>query len=195
MQSMRIACHAWAYNNLSLEDAVGTIARLGFRYVDLGSGPQLDVGRAAAYPEAEAANIVRLLERFELNITDLYLMLPYTNSPDPSQREAQLNLFERLIPFAVALGTPGITISAGIVHKDGLDHSLARSVPGQPIADFGIPPISPIPFAAEYSYLPESKGHHQHSQPHQASAEHVPGAADMPASEPPCCPAKPHLQA
>jgi sugar phosphate isomerase/epimerase len=129
MQNMRIACHAWAYNNLPLEDAVGTIARLGFRYVDLGSGPQLDVGRAAAYPEAEAANIVRLLERFELNVTDLYLMLPYTNSPDPSQREAQLNLFERLIPFAVALGTPGITISAGIVHKDGLDHSLARSVP------------------------------------------------------------------
>jgi sugar phosphate isomerase/epimerase len=114
MQSMRIACHAWAYNNLSLEDAVGTIARLGFRYVDLGSGPHLEVGRAAAYPEAEAANILRLLERFELTITDLYLMLPYTNAPDPSQR---------------ALGTPGVTISAGIVHKDGLDHSLARAVP------------------------------------------------------------------
>lgn len=127
--SLQIACHAWAYNNLSLEEAVGTIARLGFRYIDLGSGPHLNVDRAAAYPEAEAVAILRLLERFNLTLTDLYLMLPYTNSPDPAQREAELTLFERLIPFAVALGTPGITISPGIVQKDGPDHSLARAVP------------------------------------------------------------------
>jgi len=126
---MRVACHAWAYNNLSLEDAVGTIARLGFRYIDLGSGPHLDVDRAAAYPEAEAAKILRLLEQFHLTLTDLYLMLPHTNSPDPDYREAELSLFERLIPFAVALGTPGITISPGIVQKDGQDHSLARAIP------------------------------------------------------------------
>jgi len=129
MQSMRIACHAWAYNTLPLEDAVGTIARLGFRYIDLGTGPHLDVGRAAAYPEAEAATILRLLEKFELTLTDLYLMLPHTNAPDPVQRETQLTLFGRLIPFAVALGTPGITVSPGLVHKDGPDHSLARAIP------------------------------------------------------------------
>ncbi len=129
MVSMRIACHAWAYNDLPLEEAVGTIARLGFRCIDLGSGPHLDVHRAAAYPEAEAATILHLLQRFDLTITDLYLMLPYTNAPDPAQREAQLTLFERLIPFAVALGTPGITVSPGLVHQDGPDHSLARAVP------------------------------------------------------------------
>lgn len=126
---MQIACHAWAYNNLPLEEAVGTIARLGFRSIDLGTGPHLDVGRAAAYPEAEAGNILRLLEKFELTLTDLYLMLPYTNSPDPAQRDTQLALFERLIPFAVALGTPGITVSPGLVNKDGPDHSLARAIP------------------------------------------------------------------
>ncbi len=126
---MRIACHAWSFNNLSLEDAVGTIARLGFRALDLGTGPHLDVDRAAASPEAEAARIQRLLDQFHLGLTDLYLMLPYTNSPDPAQRDAQLTLFEHLIPFAVALGTPGVTISPGIVQKDGQDHSLARAVP------------------------------------------------------------------
>jgi hydroxypyruvate isomerase len=126
---MQIACHAWAYNNLSLEDAIGTIARLGFRYIDLGSGPHLDVVRAAAYPEAEASKIRRLLADFNLTLTDLYLMLPYTNSPDPAQRDAGLSLFERLVPFAVALGTPGVTISPGIVQKDGPDDSLARAVP------------------------------------------------------------------
>ncbi|MBN2304304.1 MAG: sugar phosphate isomerase/epimerase [Anaerolineae bacterium] len=129
MQTMQIACHAWAYNNLPLEEAVGTIARLGFRYVDLGSGPHLDINRAAAYPEAEASNIRQLLERFNLTLTDIYLMLPFTNAPDPARREAQLTLFERLVPFAVALGTPGITVSPGIIHKDGQEHSLARAVP------------------------------------------------------------------
>lgn len=124
-----IACHAWSYNNLSLEDAVGTIARLGFRYIDLGTGPHLDVARAAAHPEAEASKIQRLLHQFDLKLSDLYLMLLNTNSPDPGQREMELTLFERLIPFALALGTPGITISPGIIQRDGPDHSLARSIP------------------------------------------------------------------
>lgn len=127
---MQIACHAWAYNNLPLEEAVATIARLGFRYIDLGSGPHLDVNRAAAQPTEEAERIHDLLSEFHLKLTDLYIMLPYTNSPDPAQREADLSLFERLVPFAAALGTPGITVSPGIIQKDGADHSLARAIPG-----------------------------------------------------------------
>ncbi len=129
MHNMEIACHAWAYNNLSFEEAVGTIARLGFRHVDLGTGPHLNTDRAAAYPEAEASNILRLLEQLDLTITDLYIMLPRTNAPDPAQREAQLTLFERLVPFALALETPGITVTPGVIHQDGVDHSLARAVP------------------------------------------------------------------
>ncbi|MBI5957139.1 MAG: sugar phosphate isomerase/epimerase [Chloroflexi bacterium] len=127
--SMRIACHAWAYNNLPLEEAVGTIARLGFRYIDLGTGPHLDAARAAAQPEAEAATILKLLKQFDLVLTDLYLMLPLINAADPAQRETQISLFERLIPFAAALGTPGVTISPGLIQKDGADHSLARAIP------------------------------------------------------------------
>jgi sugar phosphate isomerase/epimerase len=130
MVHFQIACHAWAYNNLPLEEAMGTIARLGFRYIDLGSGPHLDVNRAAAHPETEATAIRQLLDRFALTLTDLYLLLPHINSPDPAQREAQISLFERLVPFAVALRTPGITISPGIVQReDGPEHSLARSIP------------------------------------------------------------------
>ncbi len=129
MSSMPIACHAWAYNNLPLEEAIGTIARLGFRFVDLGSGPHLDVNRAAAQPAAEAEKILQLLHKFSLELTDLYVLLPHINAPEPAKREGQLVLFERLLPFAQALGTPGITVSPGIVQKDGAEHSLARSVP------------------------------------------------------------------
>ncbi len=126
---MLIACHAWGFNNLPVEQAVGTIARLGFRAIDLGTGAHIDAARAANTPEAEATVLRGLLTRFNLALTDLYVMLPHVNAPDPAQREAALDLFERLVPFALALGTPGITISPGIVHKDGHDHSLARSVP------------------------------------------------------------------
>lgn len=129
MSQLRIACHAWAYNNLPFEEACATIARLGFRFIDLGSGPHLDVNRAAAAPHDEAARILAVLAALDLQITDLYLLMPHTNSPDPVQRETHLALFERLIPFATALGTPGITVSPGIIHKDGQDHSMARAVP------------------------------------------------------------------
>lgn len=129
MQAMRIACHAWTFNNLPLEDAVSSVARLGFRYIDLGSGPHLDVRRAAAEPDAQASAVLSLLARFDLTLTDLYLLLPFTNASEPARREAELELFEKLIPFVVALGTPGITVSPGLIHKDGLDPSLARAVP------------------------------------------------------------------
>src|SRR5690606_13062219 len=103
---MLIACHAWGYNDLPLEQAVGTIARLGFRAIDLGTGPHIDVSRAAKTPEAEATVLRGLLARFNLTLTDLYIMLPNVNAPDPEQREAALEQFERLVPFALALGTP-----------------------------------------------------------------------------------------
>ena len=126
---MNIACHAWAFNDRSLEEAIGTIARLGFRNIDLGSGPHIDLERAASQPGQEAQHIRDLLETYQLQLTDLYLMLPYINAADSSRRSAQVALFQRLLPFALALGTPGITISPGILHDDGPDHALARSLP------------------------------------------------------------------
>ncbi|HLA43628.1 MAG TPA: TIM barrel protein, partial [Aggregatilineales bacterium] len=126
---MEIACHAWAYNDRSLEEAVGTIARLGFRNIDLGSGPHLDLDTAATQPARAARRVTSLLEMYHLELTDLYLMLPYINAPEENRRRAQIALFERLLPFAISLGTPGITISPGIQHPDGAEHSLARSLP------------------------------------------------------------------
>jgi len=126
---MELACHSWSYNDLSLEDACGTIARIGFRNIDLGSGPHLDLEEAALHPGSTAEKLRERFEDYELNLTDLYVVLPYINDPDPDRRETQISLFERLLPFALALGAPGITISPGVIHSDGEAHSLARSVP------------------------------------------------------------------
>ncbi len=126
---MQFACHAWAYNNLPLREAIGTIARLGFRSIDLGTGPHIDVMVAAREPEKYGTAVRRVIEDFNLNVTDLYLLLPHVNSADPARRESQLLLFRRLIPFAIELGTPGITVSPGLLQPDGPEHSLARTVP------------------------------------------------------------------
>lgn len=126
---LKIACHAWGFNNLPLRDAVATIARLGFQHIDLGTGPHLDLATAAQNPIEAAERLNLLLADFDLTITDLYLMMPFINAPDADRRERQLKLFESLIPFAEALNTPGITVSPGILHGDGPDHSLARAVP------------------------------------------------------------------
>lgn len=126
---LEIACHTWAYNDDTLEEALGTIARLGFRFVDLGSGPHLDLEVAAKQPGKTAQEIRDLLDFYQLELTDLYVMLPYINAPEPERRAEQVALFKRLLPFALAVGAPGITISPGVQHPDGMAHSLARSLP------------------------------------------------------------------
>lgn len=126
---MHLACHAWAFNHLLLDEALGTIARLGFQAVDIGSGPHLNMEEAIQEPEQTANHIQALLDDFHLRLTDLYIMLPYINAPDSERREQEMVRFEKLIPFITTLGTPGITVLPGVVTEDGPDHALARAIP------------------------------------------------------------------
>ncbi|MEO0560802.1 MAG: sugar phosphate isomerase/epimerase [Chloroflexota bacterium] len=111
---IEFGCHTWGFNDKPLETALGTIARLGFRYVDLGSGPHIDVVEAAAAPAEAAKPILEQLATFNLKISDLYLMLPRISVADDTRRAHEVASFEKLLPFAVALGTPGITVSPGV---------------------------------------------------------------------------------
>lgn len=113
---IEFACHTWAFNDLTLPEALGTIARLGFRYVDIGSGATLNAARAAENPAAVAAEIKGDLAMFNLRLSDLYLMLPRISLDDEDKRQNELTLYRRLIPFAAALGAPGITLSPGLAH-------------------------------------------------------------------------------
>lgn len=108
------ACHTWAFTDLTLMEALGTIARLGFRYVDIGSGSNLNTQRAAEHPRPFAADIRQDLETFNLKVSDLYLMLPRISLADESKRQKDLDLYKALLPFAAALGAPGITLSPGL---------------------------------------------------------------------------------
>ncbi len=125
---LEFACHTWAFNDLTLPEALGTIARMGFRYVDIGSGANLNAARAAERPQAFASEIKQDLQTFNLQLSDLYLMLPRISVDDESRRDADLTLFKNLLPFATELGAPGITLSPGLIHPEEDEDAHDRTI-------------------------------------------------------------------
>lgn len=127
---MEISCHTWAFNDLTLPEALGTIARLGFRYVDIGTGPHLNPARAAnPATRSEVLREIRAdLAAFNLKLADLYFMLPRISVNDEEKRQRDLATFRALLPFAKSLGTPGITVSSGLVHPDEDSEAADRTV-------------------------------------------------------------------
>ena len=125
---MEFACHTWGFHDRTLTEALGTIARMGFRYVDLGTGPHLEINRIAQDPRGAAAEIKRDLDLFNLQLSDVYLMLPRISLADPKQRQRDIDLFKRMLSFLIALETPGVTLSPGLVHPDSDDEATDRTV-------------------------------------------------------------------
>jgi sugar phosphate isomerase/epimerase len=125
---LEFACHSWAFNDFTLPEALATIARLGFRYADIGSGANLNTQRAAENPRKAAEEIRTDLDLFNLKISDLYLMLPRISLPEEDKRQREIELFKSLVPFAAALGTPGITLSAGLAHPAEDEEAHDRAV-------------------------------------------------------------------
>lgn len=125
---IEFACHSWAFSDLTLPEALGNIARMGFRYVDIGTGANLNTARAAENPRKAAADIRADLDLFDLKVSDLYLLLPRISLADEARRQKEIDLFKALVPFAVALGAPGITLSAGLAHPAEDEDAWSRTV-------------------------------------------------------------------
>jgi sugar phosphate isomerase/epimerase len=156
-----IACHTWSFHDLTLPEALGTIARLGFRAVDIGSGGGWNIANAIRDPRGAAAEIISDLRLFNLRLTDLYLMLPRISVENDEQRSKDVETFVGLLPFASALAAampvaPGITVSPGVAHKPPPDEpydeaAFARSIESldamlAAARDFGLPvSIEPHP--------------------------------------------------
>jgi sugar phosphate isomerase/epimerase len=125
---VEFSCHTWAFNDLPFSEALGTIARLGFRYVDIGTGPHLDIARVAANPRGTAAEIKRDLEIYNLKLGDVCLMLPRISLADEEKRRKDIDLFRALLPFVIALETPGVTLSPGLSHPEDDEEAPDRTI-------------------------------------------------------------------
>lgn len=122
---IEFACHTWGFNDLTLPEALGTIARLGFRAVDIGSGPHLNTAKAALDVRRMAAEISADLRAHHLSLTDVYLMLPHIADPDDTKRRRDIESFKALLPLMRALGTRGVTVSPGVRPSDTPDDDPA----------------------------------------------------------------------
>ena len=111
---IEFACHTWTFNDLTVPEALGTMARLGFRCADIGFAAP----KPLANPRRAAQEIKSDLALYHLKLTDLYLMLPRISLADEERRTRDLEAFAALLPFAAELGTPGITVSPGLIHDD-----------------------------------------------------------------------------
>lgn len=118
------SCHTWGFNDLSLVEALGTIARMGFRYVDIGTGAHLSLTQLSQSRTRQQLihKLIDDLALFNLQVADLYLMLPRISVDDEKKRETDVALFKALLPIAKAINARGVTISAGLIHpEDDLD--------------------------------------------------------------------------
>lgn len=124
---IQFACHTWAFTDLTLPEALGTIARLGFRYVDIGSGQNLNAARTAQNPRREAGQVRADLAMFNLQVSDVYLLLPRISLADDEQRQRDIDIFKALLPFVKVVGAPGITVSPGIQQPEDDETGLKRT--------------------------------------------------------------------
>ena len=111
---IEFSCHTWTFNDLTLAEAFGTMARLGFRYADVG----LAINKAMVDPLRTAAEISDDLAYYHLKVSDLYLMLPRISLADEARRARDVETFKTLLPLALLIRTPGITLSPGLVSED-----------------------------------------------------------------------------
>ncbi|HEX2618495.1 MAG TPA: hypothetical protein VHL11_00075, partial [Phototrophicaceae bacterium] len=100
---IEFSCHTWAFNDLTLTEALGTIARLGFRYADLGSGAHFNPVKAVADPRRVAADIIGDLRVYNLKFADVYLLLPRISLADEEARRYEIDQFKTLLPVIRAI--------------------------------------------------------------------------------------------
>jgi sugar phosphate isomerase/epimerase len=124
---IEFSAHSWAFNDLTLTEALGTIARLGFRYADIGSGAHFNPVKAIADGRRVAADIIADLRVYNLKLADVYLLLPRISLADESSRRYEIDQFKAMIPIIRAIGAAGVTLSAGVAVPDDED-AYKRSV-------------------------------------------------------------------
>jgi hypothetical protein len=109
---IEFACDTAAFSDLRLTEALGTIARLGFRYADLDVNQHLNLVKVAADPHRIAAELIADLRVYNLKLANVSLTLPHTLlSDDEVEQQTAFDQFSSLLPLFQELSPPGITIS------------------------------------------------------------------------------------
>ncbi len=108
---IEFACETATFSDLRLSETLGTIARLGFRYVDLDMNAHLNVVKIMADPRRIATELITDLRVYNLKLANISLALPAgLLSDDQAERQSALDQFDAIQPMLQALAVPGLTI-------------------------------------------------------------------------------------
>jgi sugar phosphate isomerase/epimerase len=124
---MQLAIANFSFEIVELEPTLMISRALGFDAVDIGAFH--DRGHCSFEPEAlladpqgNADQLNRLLDRYELRVTDVFPQwgaapsLHSFNDPDPAVRAHSLELVRGAARFTKLVGSPGMTVLPGVDH-------------------------------------------------------------------------------
>lgn len=117
---IKIACSSLAFSRKPLFDSLMEISSLGFKFVDIAGFPRwahIQPAELLSEPRAHALQLKRRLDELSLEpvAMNANTSAPF-NSPDPSERRANLAEVQALIEFARSLGVPLLTLQPGVRH-------------------------------------------------------------------------------
>jgi len=119
---IKFSCHSANYSEMSLSEASGTVARMGFSYVDLSTEPHFPV--ADMSNRKKIAEIRDLLSLYHLKVADLYLTLPDLMT---DARKA-IDTFKEILPFVKLIEAQGITLHLEASDDESVIEPLGNSL-------------------------------------------------------------------
>ena len=133
----RLSCTDFSFPQLSHEQALGTIALLGLRGVDIGlfeGHGHLKPSRELRNPARSGAVLRNRLDSHGLKAADLFLQIHAgfeecaINHPEPKVRRFARDRFSRCLDYATAIGADHLTVLPGVAFKgEARRDSLGRS--------------------------------------------------------------------
>ncbi len=117
--AIRLGCHKWTFGACTVAEAAAITRALGFDYMDLGNGGDLDPLYIAAHPDEEAARFNRIRDQTGITYVDCFAQvsedgLAFTNNhPDAGVRGRYRDVWRGFFRFAQAIALDGVTLSPG----------------------------------------------------------------------------------
>jgi sugar phosphate isomerase/epimerase len=138
---MRLSVSNYSFEVLPLEATLMICQALGFKGVDIAGfhargNCSFEPEAIAANPQAQAAILLPLLEKYGLTVVDFFPQfgvapsLHSLNDPDPAICERDLYLVRGAAQFCKLIGCPGMTLLPGVDHLER-PHAENLRVSGQ----------------------------------------------------------------
>jgi sugar phosphate isomerase/epimerase len=117
---VELSLTGWSFRLLSLEEAAGVGAALGFTAMDWGAFPGGQLDREAILSDPK--RLVKRVRETDMPVSNIYwtfgggIKERALNHPDPDERAHNVEDFRRLVDFCAEAGVPSVMLLPGVLH-------------------------------------------------------------------------------